>query len=155
MPPHAPLSRPAPAQPGPAGGNGHAPGWHGYQSVNDGPGSGGYHAVKGGIAVRIVGSGRSVVLEMAATLSVHEVPAICRAINHLADQGGTQVVMDLSRVTVIDPLGVLGLLGWRQQMIASGGDLAIYRPQPAVAQALDMFYVSRQLKETDLLPDAL
>jgi anti-anti-sigma factor len=155
MPPQRSLSRPGPPQPGLTGSSGHAPGWPGYQSVNDGPDGGGYHALKGGIAVRIVGSGTSVVLEMATTLSVHEVPEICRAINHLADQGGTQVVIDLSRVTVIDPLGVLGLLGWRQQMIASGGDLAIYRPQPAVAQALDMFYVSRQLKETDLLPDAL
>lgn len=105
--------------------------------------------------MRIVGTGDSVVLQMGATLSVQEVPEICRAINHLADQGGRQVVMDLSDVTVIDPLGVLGLLGWRQQMLASGGDLAIYRPQPAVAQALDMFYVSRQLKQTDLLPDTL
>jgi anti-anti-sigma factor len=105
------------------------------------------------LAVRIVGSGDAVVLQMGTTLSVQEVPEICRAINRLAEQGGTQVVMDLSAVTVIDPLGVLGLLGWRQQMLASGGDLAIYRPQPAVAQALDMFYVSRQLKQTDLLPD--
>lgn len=105
--------------------------------------------------MRIVGSGDSVVLQVGPTLSVQEVPEVCRAINRLADQGGTQVVMDLSDVTVIDPLGVLGLLGWRQQMLASGGDLAIYRPQPAVAQALDLFYVSRQLRQTDLLPDSL
>jgi anti-anti-sigma factor len=103
--------------------------------------------------LRIVGSSDVVVLHMETMLSVQEVPEICRTINRLADQGSVQVVMDLSAVTVIDPLGVLGLLGWRQQMLASGGDLAIYRPQPAVAQALDMFYVSRQLKQTDLLPE--
>jgi anti-anti-sigma factor len=107
-----------------------------------------------GAAVQIVGSGDAVVLQMGTALSVQQVPEVCRAINRLADQGGVQVVMDLSDVAVIDPLGVLGLLGWRQQMLASGGELAIYRPQPAVAQALDMFYVSRQLKHADHLPDS-
>ena len=105
--------------------------------------------------MRIVGEGDLIVLQVGATLSVHQVPEICRIINRLADQGGVQAVMDLSAVTTIDPLGVLGLLGWRQQLVASGGELAIYRPQPAVAQALDLFYVSRQLKHTDSLPEPL
>lgn len=103
--------------------------------------------------MRIVGEGDLIVLQVGTTLSVQQVPEICRVINRLADQGGVQAIIDLSDVSSIDPLGVLGLLGWRQQLVASGGELAIYRPQPAVAQALDLFYVSRQLNFTDTLPD--
>lgn len=105
--------------------------------------------------MQVVGQANRVVLQVGPVLSVQEVPELCRIVNRLAERGGVQAVLDLSTVVSIDPLGVLGLLGWRQQLVASGGELAIYRPQPSVAAALDLFYVSRQLTHTDTLPEPL
>ena len=102
--------------------------------------------------MRLLDGGDLTVLQLGPALTVAEVPAICRVINRLAAKGGERLVIDLSGVTAIDPLGVLGLLGWRQQLVASGGELAIYRPKPEIAAALDLFYVSRQLTMTDELP---
>ena len=104
--------------------------------------------------MRINEAQEHVVIEPGPALTVQEVPELCRTINRLAARGQVQVVLDLSVVRAIDPLGVLGLLGWRQQLLASGGDLAVYRPDPAVADALDLFYVRRQLRITDTLPAA-
>lgn len=102
--------------------------------------------------MRLFDGGDLIVLQLGPALTVAEVPEICRVVNGLAETGDVRAVVDLSEVSVIDPLGVLGLLGWRQQMVASGGEMAIYRPRPAVAEALDLFYVSRQLAMTDTLP---
>lgn len=105
--------------------------------------------------MRLLDGGELTVLQVGPALTVAEVPEVCRVINRLAETGGVRTVVDLSSVRTIDPVGVLALLGWRQQLVASGGELAIYRPCPEVAEALDLFYVSRQLSQTDSLPEPL
>jgi anti-anti-sigma factor len=99
-------------------------------------------------------SGRPVVAA-SGELDLSTVPIVKKAIAAAADEGGSPVLVDLARVTLVDSTTIHVLVDATRRLQAAGRELVVVAPERYVRGVLDLTGADRVLRVVDELPEPL
>lgn len=98
--------------------------------------------------------GRAAQVTPAGELDIASAPALCRALEELADSDVRQVILDLRRLTFIDSSGLRVILQADGNARANGHDLHVVRGLPIVQRVFELTRMHERLNMLDAPQDA-
>lgn len=90
-----------------------------------------------------MGSADEAVVKVVGELDLATAPRLRDVLVELADQGATQVTVDLTEMDFIDSTGLSVLIAALKRLRESGGDLALRSPSAAAMKVFEITGVAR------------
>ena len=96
-------------------------------------------------STRIAGS--TIVIDVAGELDIATAPQLREVLLELViGQGSQTVVLDLSALEFVDSTGLGLIVGLRRRLVATGGELVLWRPTNRVARVIEISGLSEFMR---------
>lgn len=96
-----------------------------------------------------------VVLTISGSMDLTTAPVLRDSMIRLIDQGRTRLVLELSRVNLVDSIGVGVLVGLVHRLRPHGGSVVIAAPSPQAGKVLEITQLIRVVPAYDATEAAL